>query len=510
MHQRQHRLVGIVRQQVAALRNPLIINRILLKEAHRPEGNRRRQDQRNQQRIAAGNLGDQEDGRHRRLHHPRHQRRHPHEHEILLRHAGPDEVERAGHDEAQDGSGKQGRAEGTADSPAGIGRRHRQDLQEEDQREEHRHAPGAVQQEIQHAAAVQGQIPAIEQGPQRIIALAVERREQEDQQAERSGAECPAQIRIAPAPDPIFECERGAHEIQGAEAADHAQDDVERDISHRERGQGAGEDRGLSSENVGDHRGGDRSGQQRQERRHRHVEEQNLQGEQDPGQGGLEDARHGAGGAAAQQQGDVAIRQARGPAQVRTDGGTGIDNRRLGTHRAAEADGDARGQDRRPGVVRLDLGVIARDGQQGLRHAVTDVVPDHIAHQQQGDQHTDAGKDQVLPVVATVEALVEQALHRVDGPVKNDGGAPREYADHQTEQQEPAAFRDIFQGNSHYASAPSSSPPYWEILSSGRVSPSEADAEVVPATDSASASSSPSSQRSMSSRLSIWTLILTR
>ena len=59
------------------------------------------------------------------------------------------------------------------------------------------------------------------------------------------------------------------------------------------------------------------------------------------------------------------------------------------------------------------------------------------------------------------------------------------------------------------ASPPSSSPPYWEMLSSGSVDSAEASAED-PATSSFSASSSPSSQRSRASASSVLSLIFTK
>ena len=99
--------------------------------------------------------------------------------------------------------------------------------------------------------------------------------------------------------------------------------------------------------------------------------------------------------------------------------------------------------------MRLDLRVVAGHGQQGLGHAVADVVPDHVTDQQQRDQHADARQDQVLPVVGGVELLVEQTPHRVDGPVQNDGGAPGEHADHQTQQEKFAVFRNMSQEGAH-------------------------------------------------------------
>ena len=62
----------------------------------------------------------------------------------------------------------------------------------------------------------------------------------------------------------------------------------------------------------------------------------------------------------------------------------------------------------------------------------------------------------------------------------------------------------------HTQSAGSSSVPYWAILSSGRVLSSGSVSLPAPVTSWFSASSSPSSQRSMSSMSSVLTLILTR
>ena len=272
VHQRQDRLVAVVRQQVTALRDTLGIDGIFLEEAQGPERHRRRKDQRNQQLVAAGNFGDEEDGRHRGLHHAGHQRRHTHQHEILLRHAETQQVDAAGDHEAEDGAREQGRTEGTAHSPASVGGRHCQDLQEEDQREAERHAPAPVKQESQDAAAFQVEFPAVEQRAERIIALAVERREQEDQQTQRHRAQNPSQVGTAEFTDLVLEEERRPHEIERTQPAEDAEHDVERDIPHRERRQRAGEDRRLPPEDVCDHRRRDGGNQQRQQRGHGHVE----------------------------------------------------------------------------------------------------------------------------------------------------------------------------------------------------------------------------------------------
>ena len=97
----------------------------------------------------------------------------------------------------------------------------------------------------------------------------------------------------------------------------------------------------------------------------------------------------------------------------------------------------------------FDLGIVAGNGEQGFGDAMPDVVADHIADHDQREQHTDARQDEVLPVVAEMEVLVEQQLDGVDGPVQNDGGAPGEHADHQAEQQKLATLGNMIQRQFH-------------------------------------------------------------
>ena len=88
------------------------------------------------------------------------------------------------------------------------------------------------------------------------------------------------------------------------------------------------------------------------------------------------------------------------------------------------------------------LGLVAGHREQHLGHSVAYVVPDHISDKEQRDEHSDAGKHQEAPAFAghSCASAYQEMAYLLDGAVKNDSGAPGEYADYETEQQEPAVF----------------------------------------------------------------------
>ena len=168
-------------------------------------------------------------------------------------------------------------------------------------------------------------------------------------------------------------------EIEGRQAAEHPQKHVEGNILHGERRDGSGEGT-LFSQNQIAHQGG-RYGteQQGQHPAHAQVEKENLQGEEHAGQGGVEDARHGSGRPAAQQERHTPVGHAAVSAQIGADGGAGIHDGSLRTHRSAEADGEGAGNEGTPAIVPLDAGFVLGDGLQHLGNAMADIVLDHIA-----------------------------------------------------------------------------------------------------------------------------------
>ena len=113
-----------------------------------------------------------------RLHHARHQACHAHKDEVGHRDLpGQDQVEGSGQDIARDGAHEKRRTEGSAHAAAGIREGHREHLQQQDQGEE---PHGAVRLSVQEMAHI-------------LIPFAVQRGEEEDQEAQSHGAQGPAE-----------------------------------------------------------------------------------------------------------------------------------------------------------------------------------------------------------------------------------------------------------------------------------------------------------------------------
>ena len=351
------------------------------------------------------------------------------EHEVRHRHlAGKDQIQGSGQDVARDGAHEQRGAEGAAHAAAGVREGHRKHLEQQDQREEPDRSVGLSVQEMAHV----------------VISFAVQRREQEDQQAQAHGAEHPAEPGILHLPETVLEPERHLDEIQRAEPAECAQDEVERDVPHRKDHERAGELGVAPEEEIGHHRRRHRGKEQRQEGAHRQVEKENLQGEEDAGERGVEDTRHRAGGAAAQQERHPPVGKAHIAAQVGADGRARVHDRGLGAHGAAEPDRQGARHQRREHVVPLDLGFVLGHGLQDLRHAVADVVPDNVADDEETQEHAHAGKDQEQPVRVSDEG-VQPVMDGADGHFEQHGGQPAEQAGHHRQDGDVAPLRQGMQ-----------------------------------------------------------------
>ena len=83
--------------------------------------------------------------------------------------------------------------------------------------------------------------------------------------------------------------------------------------------------------------------------------------------------------------------------------------------------------------MRLDSGLVAGHGKQNLGDAMPDIVPDDIPQEQHGDEHSDSREDKEAPFqAASIERAVDKPADGGNGPVKDNGGAPREHADQKT------------------------------------------------------------------------------
>ncbi len=92
--------------------------------------------------------------------------------------------------------------------------------------------------------------------------------------------------------------------------------------------------------------------------------------------------------------------------------------------------------------MRLDAGLVAGHRKQHLGDPVSYIVLYDELEQKQRNQHSHTGKYQKAPFVrAALEAAVERAPDDFYGTVKDDSGAPGEYADNKTQVQKFVLFR---------------------------------------------------------------------
>ncbi len=246
-----------MRQELPAGGNALGIDGVFLKEARDPIGNGRCKDERHQEVVAVGNLRNEEDGREGGLHHSGHEPRHTHQHKIGDRHqAGPEQIERIGHHEAGHSAHEQRGAEGSAHTAARVGEGHGKDLQQQYQQEEEGNGPLPLQEELKRRISAEIQVlRPVQQRAQEIVTLSVQRREQEDEKPQRYGRQEPLHIGILEPSQAVFHGQGGMDEIEGREAAEHAQKHVEGNILHSKGRNGSGKGALFSQNQIAHQRG---------------------------------------------------------------------------------------------------------------------------------------------------------------------------------------------------------------------------------------------------------------
>ena len=140
----------------------------------------------------------------------------------------------------------------------------------------------------------------------------------------------------------------------------------------------------LSSGNIRERRSRDGGDEQRCDGGHGEVHHQHLQGEDESGDGRLEDSAHCSGGTATDHEHHRLLVKAESFRQVRTDGGTGQHDWCLSSDRTTETDGQTRTDNRRPHVMRLDNRLALRDSIEDFRDTVRDIVPHYVFHEKGG------------------------------------------------------------------------------------------------------------------------------
>ena len=143
-------------------------------------------------------------------------------------------------------------------------------------------------------------------------------------------------------------------EIEGDESAGDAQEHTSRYTLHgpltveMER-----EKCCVATEDIGETSGRHTRDENRQQCRHRHVDHQHLKRKYQSGYRSLEDTRNGTSRTTAHKCHQHLTVHAEHLAEVRANGGARQNDRSLGSHRTTEADGDGRGDNRRPAVMRF-------------------------------------------------------------------------------------------------------------------------------------------------------------
>ena len=287
---------------------------------------------------------------------------------------------------------------------------------------------------------------AVEQQVDAVVAFAKERREEEDEQRQHRAADDELHHRLVleTGEDALAEAHR-PDEIEADEAAEDAQQHTGGDALHGPRVvEVEGEEGRIAAEDVGETGGGDTAHQDGHQRGHRQVDHQHLEREHQSGDGGLENARDGTSGTAAHQEHQRATVLAEQLAQVRADGRAGEHDGRLGTHRAAKADGDGRCHHARPRVVGLQTRAVLRDGIEDAGDAVRDVVLHHIAHKKHGEQDAHHRIYQIEQVErGGVEAPGKSCHDDVDEPVEHVGGHGREQTHYESQEEHKHAVAHV-------------------------------------------------------------------
>ena len=356
VHEREHGVVDVVGEQLAFACQSDGIDAMGLEQADSDDGHDAHDDQGNEELIATGDLGNEEDAGEGGVHDACHDACHAEQGEVLLGDDGAEglQVPQSGEEESAEAADEQRGCERSADTATAVGGRGGDRLGEDDECDvPEQHLAVAIEQRVvQHLVPV-GLALAVEQDVQCTVAFAVEGGEEEDEQAEETATEGEPGIAVGlqSAEDAFAGCHR-ADEVEADEAAAEAEQDAGGHALELpgtvevEREQGV-----AAHEQVGEAGGGDAGGEDGQQGTHGEVYHEHLEGEHETCHRSLEDAGDGSCRAASDEQHELFVVEVEALAQVRADGGAGEHDGGLGTYRSAEADGDGGGDDAGPAVM---------------------------------------------------------------------------------------------------------------------------------------------------------------
>ena len=449
-HQREHRLVGVVGDELAFAGQPDGVDAVGLEEADDDDRRHADDDERYEHLVAAGDLGNEEDARERSVHHAGHDARHAEQGEVLFGNVGPDlmDVPEAREEESAESADEERGCKRSADAASAVGGRSGDDLGQQHQGDvPEQHVALTVEERVVEQGSPVGLAVAVEQDVQCAVAFAVECGEERDEQAEHHSAEDELGITVVAQPgEDALAGSHHADEVETDESAPESEQDAWRHGVQSPGGVAVEREQGVAAhEDVGEAGGGDAGREDGQQGGHREVDHEHLEGEDKACYRGFEDAGNGRCGAASNEQHELFVVKMESLAEVGADGRAREHDGCFGTDRSAEADGDGRRHDRRPAVVALQPRAARGNGVEYSGDAVRYVVLHDVAHEEHRQPDADDREDQIEPVVAgDVELGGEQVLNDGNQPVKAVGRHRRKEADEQGQNNHQLAFWQPF------------------------------------------------------------------
>ena len=243
-------------KQLTLLGDTLCIDRIRLNSPGHRIGNRRGKNKRNQKFISSGHIRNKEDRSHRRLHDSGHKTRHAHKHKVLFGHYRRTtyEIDCSRHNKSSKGSDEKRRTECSSDSSTGIGKGHREHLQQQHDHKEHRHKPRLAKAEGQYCLTFQVNGSAVKELVQIFISLTEQRWEKIYEKSEASCCHSPSNKRSLDTLDLVLQPQCRAGEIYRTHSAEEAEYKIIWYIAQCERSKRALERRLVSEADIRYHR----------------------------------------------------------------------------------------------------------------------------------------------------------------------------------------------------------------------------------------------------------------
>ena len=199
IHQRQHSVVGMVGEQFSLLGQARAIDAVRLENADGHIGHHAHNHQRHKHRVAASQLGYQEDTRKRRVHHTRHHTCHTQQRKVLLGHIHTDgvDVPKSRKEEAGKTADKQRWCECSTAAASAIGGRCGYYLGKQYQGDIYQQQRPLPREHrvVEYAVPVVG-ILSVQQQVNAAVALAIQRGEQEDKQTKRGTTDGQLYVRL--------------------------------------------------------------------------------------------------------------------------------------------------------------------------------------------------------------------------------------------------------------------------------------------------------------------------